>query len=79
MDPDAALGLVKHGATLLLLDVPQHTLVGFDTQVRSSSLFGSWETVKNTKKRKKRTKLKTWKFELLHLLILSYYDHLLEK
>jgi hypothetical protein len=54
MDPDAALGLVKHGATLLLLDVPQHTLVGVDTQVNSSSLLGSWETVKNTKKKEKK-------------------------
>jgi hypothetical protein len=57
MDPDAALGLVKHGATLLLLDVPQHTLVGVDTQVNSSSLLGSWETVKNTKKKKKKNEV----------------------
>lgn len=35
MDPDAALGLVKHGATLLLLDVPQYALVGIDTQMFS--------------------------------------------
>jgi hypothetical protein len=41
MDPDAALGLVKHGATLLLLDVPQYNVVGLDTQVKSSSLLGS--------------------------------------
>lgn len=33
MDPDAALELVKHGSTLLLLDVPQYTLFGIDTQV----------------------------------------------
>ncbi|TXG72597.1 hypothetical protein EZV62_001176 [Acer yangbiense] len=33
MDPDAALELVKHGITLLLLDVPQYTLVGIDTQM----------------------------------------------
>jgi hypothetical protein len=41
MDPDVALGLVKHGATLLLLDVPQYNVVGLDTQVKSSSLLGS--------------------------------------
>ncbi|KAL5809993.1 hypothetical protein ACOSQ4_026561 [Xanthoceras sorbifolium] len=35
MDPDAALELVKHGVTLLLLDVPQYTLVGIDTQMFS--------------------------------------------
>lgn len=35
MDPDAALELVKQGATLLLLDVPQYTLVGLDTQMFS--------------------------------------------
>nr|POE70176.1 protein aar2 like [Quercus suber] len=33
MDPDTALELVKQGATLLLLDVPQYTLLGIDTQV----------------------------------------------
>ncbi|KAH7556945.1 hypothetical protein JRO89_XS11G0015500 [Xanthoceras sorbifolium] len=33
--PDAALELVKHGVTLLLLDVPQYTLVGIDTQMFS--------------------------------------------
>ncbi|KAK7826553.1 protein aar2 like protein [Quercus suber] len=32
MDPDTALELVKQGATLLLLDVPQYTLLGIDTQ-----------------------------------------------
>ncbi|KAL2457528.1 AAR2 protein family [Forsythia ovata] len=36
MDPDTALGLVKHGATLLVLDVPQYTLVGIDTQMFST-------------------------------------------
>ncbi|KAL3813306.1 hypothetical protein ACJIZ3_014574 [Penstemon smallii] len=36
MDADTALELVKRGATLLLLDVPQHTLIGIDTQVFSS-------------------------------------------
>ncbi|KAL5811739.1 hypothetical protein ACOSQ3_026689 [Xanthoceras sorbifolium] len=35
MDPDAALELVKRGVTLLLLDVPQYTLVGIDTQMFS--------------------------------------------
>ncbi|CAL1413417.1 unnamed protein product [Linum trigynum] len=35
MDPVTALELVKHGATLLLLDVPQYTLVGVDTQIFS--------------------------------------------
>ncbi|CAK7344089.1 unnamed protein product [Dovyalis caffra] len=33
MDQDTALELVKQGATLLLLDVPQYTLVGIDTQM----------------------------------------------
>ncbi|EXB66973.1 hypothetical protein L484_004898 [Morus notabilis] len=33
MDPEMALELVKHGAMLLLLDVPQYTIVGIDTQV----------------------------------------------
>ncbi|KAF4381930.1 hypothetical protein F8388_000624 [Cannabis sativa] len=33
MDPEVALELVKHGATFFLLDVPQYTLVGIDTQV----------------------------------------------
>ncbi|XP_059449847.1 uncharacterized protein LOC132180879 isoform X2 [Corylus avellana] len=36
MDPDAALGLVKHGATLLLLDVPQYNVLGLDTQMLSA-------------------------------------------
>ncbi|KAK7276275.1 hypothetical protein RIF29_17413 [Crotalaria pallida] len=35
MDSETALELVKHGVTLLLLDVPQYTLVGVDTQVFS--------------------------------------------
>jgi len=33
MDPEAATELVRKGATLLLLDVPQRTLFGIDTQV----------------------------------------------
>ncbi|KAF2295380.1 hypothetical protein GH714_032708 [Hevea brasiliensis] len=33
MDPETALEFVKHGATLLLLDVPQYTLLGIDTQM----------------------------------------------
>uniref|UniRef100_A0A6N2KAH3 Protein AAR2 homolog n=1 Tax=Salix viminalis TaxID=40686 RepID=A0A6N2KAH3_SALVM len=33
MDPETALELVKQGVTLLLLDVPQYTLVGIDTQM----------------------------------------------
>ncbi|XP_044468855.1 protein AAR2 homolog isoform X2 [Mangifera indica] len=35
MDPEAALELVRNGVTLLLLDVPQYTIVGIDTQVFS--------------------------------------------
>lgn len=35
MEPGKALELVKHGSTLLLLDVPQYTLIGVDTQVFS--------------------------------------------
>ncbi|KAI3761018.1 hypothetical protein L1987_51423 [Smallanthus sonchifolius] len=35
MDADAALELVKKGAALLFLDVPQHTLLGIDTQMFS--------------------------------------------
>ncbi|KAF5457500.1 hypothetical protein F2P56_021599 [Juglans regia] len=35
MDADAALELVKRGTTLLLLDVPQYTLIGVDTQMFS--------------------------------------------
>lgn len=31
MEPETALGLVRNGATLLLLDVPQFTLIGIDT------------------------------------------------
>ena len=33
MDPEAATELVRKGSTLLLLDVPQRTLFGIDTQV----------------------------------------------
>ncbi|KAF8048252.1 hypothetical protein N665_2591s0007 [Sinapis alba] len=33
MDSEKALELVKHGASLLFLDVPQHTLIGIDTQM----------------------------------------------
>lgn len=36
MDPEKALELVKHGSTLLFLDVPQYTLIGIDTQVFSA-------------------------------------------
>ncbi|XP_058087854.1 uncharacterized protein LOC131234883 [Magnolia sinica] len=35
MDPETALGLAQQGSTLLLLDVPQFTLVGIDTQMFS--------------------------------------------
>ncbi|KAK9054200.1 hypothetical protein SSX86_025278 [Deinandra increscens subsp. villosa] len=35
MDADTALELVKKGAALLFLDVPQHTLLGIDTQMFS--------------------------------------------
>ncbi|XP_042509113.1 uncharacterized protein LOC122084739 [Macadamia integrifolia] len=35
MDAQMALGLVQRGATLLLLDVPQYTLVSIDTQMFS--------------------------------------------
>ena len=41
MDPNTALELVKQGVTLLLLDVPQYTLVGIDTQVLYSSSSSS--------------------------------------
>ncbi|XP_037469723.1 protein AAR2 homolog [Triticum dicoccoides] len=37
MDPEAATELARKGVTLLLLDVPQHTLLGLDTQVFSVS------------------------------------------
>jgi hypothetical protein len=33
MDPEAATELVRKGSMLLLLDVPQRTLFGIDTQV----------------------------------------------
>ncbi|KAL6587836.1 hypothetical protein OROMI_000814 [Orobanche minor] len=36
MDPETALEFVKHGATIILLDVPQYTLIGVDTQMFSS-------------------------------------------
>ncbi|KZV48923.1 hypothetical protein F511_09711 [Dorcoceras hygrometricum] len=36
MDSETALEYVKHGATILLLDVPQFTLIGIDTQMFSS-------------------------------------------
>ncbi|KAK1609934.1 hypothetical protein QYE76_033607 [Lolium multiflorum] len=32
MDPDAATELARKGVTLLLLDVPKHTVLGVDTQ-----------------------------------------------
>ncbi|KAJ1399341.1 AAR2, N-terminal, partial [Sesbania bispinosa] len=35
MDPQTASELVKHGVTLLFLDVPQYTLVAIDTQMFS--------------------------------------------
>uniref|UniRef100_A0A0A0M0D1 Protein AAR2 homolog n=1 Tax=Cucumis sativus TaxID=3659 RepID=A0A0A0M0D1_CUCSA len=35
MDPETSLELVKHGVTVLLLDVPQYTLLGIDTQMFS--------------------------------------------
>uniref|UniRef100_M8BUL2 Protein AAR2 homolog n=1 Tax=Aegilops tauschii TaxID=37682 RepID=M8BUL2_AEGTA len=35
MDPEAATELARKGVTLLLLDVPQHTVLGLDTQVFS--------------------------------------------
>ena len=41
MDPQTALELVKHGATLLLLDVPQYTLIGIDTQALLWCSFNS--------------------------------------
>ncbi|KAL6512930.1 hypothetical protein OROHE_019720 [Orobanche hederae] len=36
MDPETALEFVKHGATIILLDVPKYTLIGVDTQMYSS-------------------------------------------
>ncbi|CAI9110600.1 OLC1v1010654C1 [Oldenlandia corymbosa var. corymbosa] len=36
IDPETATELVKRGATLLLLDVPQYTLIGVDTQMFST-------------------------------------------
>lgn len=49
MDPETALELVKHGATLLLLDVPQYTLFGVDTQVKSSLLLAERVAEKKAK------------------------------
>ncbi|KAF2592987.1 hypothetical protein F2Q70_00044989 [Brassica cretica] len=40
MDSEKALELVKHGATLLFLDVPQHTLIGIDTQAIGTAFKG---------------------------------------
>ncbi|KAF3525075.1 hypothetical protein F2Q69_00050870 [Brassica cretica] len=40
MDSEKALELVKHGATLLFLDVPQHTLIGIDTQAIGPAFKG---------------------------------------
>lgn len=39
MDPESAAEFVKQGITLLLLDVPQFTLIGIDTQVRPFSFL----------------------------------------
>lgn len=39
MEPETALGLVRNGATLLLLDVPQFTLIGIDTLVISKRII----------------------------------------
>lgn len=39
MDAETALELVKKGATLLVLDVPQNTLFGIDTQVLKCSVI----------------------------------------
>lgn len=50
MDPETALELVKQGSTLLLLDVPQYTLVGIDTQVRMHALFGRLEKLRENDK-----------------------------
>ncbi|CAN4079909.1 unnamed protein product [Withania somnifera] len=44
MEAEAALELVKQGATLLLLDVPQNTLIGIDIQI-----FGSGPNLKSVK------------------------------
>jgi len=35
MDPEAATELARKGVSLLLLDVPQHTVLGIDTQMFS--------------------------------------------
>ena len=39
MEPETALGLVRNGATLLLLDMPQFTLIGIDTLVISKRII----------------------------------------
>ena len=41
MEPNTALELVKQGVTLLLLDVPQYTLLGIDTQVLLLILYST--------------------------------------
>jgi hypothetical protein len=41
MDPEAATELVRKGAALLLLDMPQRTLFGIDAQVGRLSLCSS--------------------------------------
>ena len=38
MDPDKALELVKHGASLILLNVPPYTTFDMDTQVCLSGI-----------------------------------------
>lgn len=35
LDPDTARNLAQQGATVLLLDVPEGTVVGVDQQVRA--------------------------------------------
>ena len=42
MDPDTVLELVKQGVTLLLLDVPQQTLLSIDTHVLLLILYSSF-------------------------------------
>jgi A1 cistron-splicing factor AAR2 len=42
MDPEAATELVRKGVTLLLLDVPQHTVLGVDTQVATLHPTSHW-------------------------------------
>jgi hypothetical protein len=38
LDPDVARRYAETGAALLLLDVPQHTVVGIDQQARAATL-----------------------------------------